>query len=122
MTPDRRRGADRAPSRCGDLRDTDSGLPRVLSTKCATCIFRPGNRMHLAPGYRDQLVGHALARDSWIVCHATLPDTGNVIGAQAVCRGFWDVHAADSAGCRLAIALGGPVLVPPPDGDLPPVT
>lgn len=113
MTPERTRGADRA--RCGDLRDANSGLPRVLSTKCATCIFRPGNRMHLPPGYRDQLVQQALDRDSWIVCHATLPDTGNPVGSQAICRGFWDLHAADSAGCRLAIALGGPVLVPRPD-------
>ncbi|GLY68733.1 hypothetical protein [Amycolatopsis taiwanensis] len=114
MTPDRTLGADPAPS-CGDVLDAERGLPRVLSTKCATCIYRPGNRMHLPPGYRDQLAHDALAHDSWIVCHATLPATGNPIGTQAICRGFWDVHAADSAGCRLATALGGPVNVPPPN-------
>lgn len=103
-----------APSRHGDVRDADSGLPRLLTTKCATCIFRPGNLMFLPPDYRDQLVREALARDSWIVCHATLPDTDNPPGTQALCRGFWDVHARESAGCRLTLALGGPVLVPPP--------
>jgi hypothetical protein len=86
--------------------------PAVLATKCATCVFRPGDRMHLPPGYRDQLVHRALARESWIVCHATLPNTGNPVRAQALCRGFWDIHARDSLGCRLALALGGPVLVP----------
>jgi len=101
-------------SRPGDVRDHASGLPRLLTTKCPTCIFRPGNLMFLPPGYRDQLVQEALARDSWIVCHATLPDTGNPPGTQALCRGFWDVHARESAGCRLTLALGGPVLVPPP--------
>ncbi|MGW4591686.1 hypothetical protein ACWEKJ_30585 [Amycolatopsis thermoflava] len=115
MTRDRARDADFASSRCGDVRDTGTGLPRLLSTKCTTCIFRPGNLMHLPPGYRDQLVQEALDRDSWIVCHATLPATGNPIGTQAICRGFWDVHATESAGCRLTTALGGPVLAPPPD-------
>lgn len=116
MNPERTPDTDDgAPSRCGDACDAASGLPRVLNTKCPTCIFRPGNPMHLSPGRRDELVAQALARDSWIVCHATLPATGNAIGNQAICRGFWDVHATDSAGCRLATALGGPVQVPPPD-------
>lgn len=100
---------------CGDVRDPASGLPRVLGFKCGTCIFRPGNLMHLPPGYRDQLVDGALARDSWIVCHATLPDTGHPHGTQAICRGFWDLHARDSLGCRLATAFGGPIHTPPPN-------
>ncbi len=102
-------------SRCGDVCDHDSGLPRVLDRKCDTCIFRPGNLMHLNDGTREDMVRDALAHGSWIVCHATLPDTGNPIGTQALCRGFWDVHARDSLGCRLAVAFGGPVRVSPPD-------
>lgn len=122
MTTEHTRTAtDTAPS-CGDVRDPGTGLPRVLATKCDTCIFRPGNRMHLSPGYRDHLVNQALARDSWIVCHATLPDTGHPVGSQAVCRGFWDMHAADSAGCRLALALGGPVVTPPSTAATPAAT
>jgi hypothetical protein len=105
------------PSRVGDVVDHASGLPRVLDDKCTTCIFRPGNLMHLREGAREDMVRAALANDSWIVCHTTLPDTGNLLGTQAICRGFWDVHARDSFGCRLAVALGGPLFVPPPGHD-----
>ncbi|WP_051362608.1 hypothetical protein [Amycolatopsis thermoflava] len=99
---------------CGDVRDSRTGLPRVLSSKCRTCIFRPGNPMHLEDGYRDRMVHEALARGSWIVCHDTLPATGAPIGAQAICRGFWDAHGPDSLGCRVTAALGGPIYAPPP--------
>lgn len=101
-------------SAVGDLVDRSTGLPRLLTRKCETCIFRPGNRMHLNDGARDDIVCAALDNDSWIVCHSTLPGTGNPVGSQAICRGFWDVHARDSFGCRLAVAFGGPVVVPPP--------
>ncbi|MFI5593673.1 hypothetical protein ACIA5G_52225 [Amycolatopsis sp. NPDC051758] len=102
-------------SRCGDVVDGATGLPRTLEGKCLTCIFRPGNLMHLDEGAREDMVRAALGRGSWIVCHTTLPDAGIPTGQQAICRGFWDVHAPDSFGCRLAIAFGGPVVVPLPD-------
>ncbi|VVJ22703.1 Uncharacterised protein [Amycolatopsis camponoti] len=102
---------DAPASRCGDVVDHAAGLPRTLEDKCPTCIFRPGNLMHLADGARDDMVRAALARGSWIVCHTTLPDAGIPRGQQAICRGFWDVHARDSFGCRLANAFGGPVVV-----------
>ena len=105
---------DATASPVGDVVDHSSGLPRVLDRKCGTCIFRPGNLMHLDPGRREEMVRAALGRGSWIVCHATLPAAGIPIGEQAICRGFWDVHARDSFGCRLAVAFGGPVFVPPP--------
>ncbi|OXM59559.1 hypothetical protein CF165_47000 [Amycolatopsis vastitatis] len=105
---------DATASPVGDVVDHSSGLPRVLDRKCGTCIFRPGNLMHLDPGRREEMVRAALGRGSWIVCHATLPAAGIPIGEQAICRGFWDVHARDSLGCRLAVAFGGPVFGPPP--------
>ncbi|SEB46397.1 hypothetical protein SAMN04489727_1956 [Amycolatopsis tolypomycina] len=105
---------DATASPIGDVVDRSTGLPRLLTRKCETCIFRPGNLMHLNDGARDDMVRAALASDSWIVCHATLPAAGIPVGEQAICRGFWDVHARDSSGCRLAVAFGGPVLVPPP--------
>ncbi|GHE80841.1 hypothetical protein GCM10017786_08860 [Amycolatopsis deserti] len=101
----------------GDVRDARTGLPRVLSSRCSTCIFRPGNPMHLDPGQREGMVREALARGSWIVCHETLPATGKPIGTQAICRGFWDVHGPDSLGCRITAALGGPIYAPPPTED-----
>ena len=98
----------------GDARDASTGLPRVLSRLCDTCILRPGNLMDLDPGERDQMVQVALARGSWILCHETLPATGKPIGTQAICRGFWDVHGSESLGCCVAVALGGPVVAPAP--------
>jgi hypothetical protein len=110
-------GAFTERHRCGDVCDPDSGLPRVLDTKCGTCIFRSGNHMHLPPGTRDRMAHEAIANNSWIVCHDTLPGTGNPVGTQAICRGFFDVHASESLGCRLALALGGPIEVSPPRSD-----
>lgn len=112
--PDTAIATDEETSRCGDVVDPATGLPRTLDEKCPTCIFRPGNLMHLADGARDDMVEAALERGSWIVCHSTLPDAGIPVGQQAICRGFWDVHARDSFGCRLAVAFGGPAIVPRP--------
>jgi len=94
--------------------DPETGRPRLLSKRCATCIFRPGNQMHLAPGRLRSLVNGALENDTWIPCHDTLaygphPDFG-----EAICRGFYDRFASASAGIRLAEALGGCPEVPPP--------
>jgi hypothetical protein len=111
---------DATASPISDVVDRSTRLPRLLTRKCETCIFRPGNLMHLNDGARDDMVRAALANDSWIVCHSTLPSTANPVGEQAICRGFWDVHARDSFGCRLAIAFGGPVFAPPPAAPAPP--
>lgn len=53
---------------------------------CATCIFRPGNLMHLRAGRVREMIDDALAHDSAIVCHSTLD------ADHAVCRGFFDRH------------------------------
>ena len=78
---------------------TDDGL-RVCADMCPTCIFRPGNLMHLRPGRVRRMVDQALADDSAIVCHDTLH------GSEAVCRGFFDRHHADTLLCRLGFVLG----------------
>ena len=62
------------------------GRVHVQRRMCPTCIFRPGNVMHLAPGRRDQLVADATANQSAITCHETYD------GDNAVCRGFFDRH------------------------------
>lgn len=59
---------------------------RICAARCPTCIFRPGNRMHLNPGRVQQLVREATSGDAGsIVCHDTLD-----LPRQAICRGFWD--------------------------------
>lgn len=62
------------------------GRIHVCRRMCSTCIFRPGNLMHLRPGRVDEMVSEAVAAESTIVCHSTLD------GDNAACRGFYDRH------------------------------
>lgn len=78
---------------------TPEGL-RVCAEMCSTCVFRPGNLMELRPGRLRGMVTESLANDSFIPCHKTLE------GDHAVCRGFYDRHAADTLGCRFALLIG----------------
>ena len=93
--------------------DPALGKTRLLSRECATCIFKPGNRMHLAPGRLKQLVAEARADDhGYIVCHSTLPYAGSPI-PPAICRGFADRYP--TVQLRLIAALWGFVEVDPPE-------
>lgn len=74
------------------------GKVHVRKVKCKTCIFHPGNKMHLPPGRRDGMVQEATASHGAIVCHSTLGTNEN-----AVCRGFFDMHATQAL--RLATAM-----------------
>ena len=76
---------------------------RVMNDMCKTCIFRPGNLMHLPPGRVAGMVKDSIAADSAIICHSTLYDGEQP--KQAVCRGFFDRYAKDSLPLRLAVAL-----------------
>lgn len=60
----------------------------VCAEMCPTCIFRPGNLMHLEPGRLREMVGQARKDESTIVCHSTLNT-----GKEAACRGFFDRFA-----------------------------
>lgn len=83
----------------GKLDTYDRRGVRVMREQCATCIFRPGNLMHLLPGRVKDMVDGALRDDSAIVCHDTLE------GAyQAVCRGFWDKY--DTTPLQVARRMG----------------
>ena len=56
-----------------DVGDQNTRRTRLLSRQCATCIFRPGNPMHLAPGRLHHLIADARAAEGYIICHDTLP-------------------------------------------------
>lgn len=76
-----------------DITDRDSGLSRLLSERCSTCILRPGDKMHLGPEHTAAFVRQALAEGTYVVCHQTLtygdkPDFG-----PAICRGFYGAYA-----------------------------
>jgi len=63
-----------------------NGKVHVKREMCETCIFRPGNLMHLSKGRVKQMVRQATKAQSAIICHETLN------GPQAVCRGFYDKY------------------------------
>jgi len=84
------------------------GYVHVLSERCATCIFRPGNLMELRPGRLADLVQQNRARDAAVPCHSTLDDE------QALCRGYVDAYTQHSATLQLAHRLNVIRYVPPP--------
>lgn len=81
----------------GPFRD---GKLYVLSEKCSTCIFRPGNLMHLRDGTVEEMVQGCLDDDTVISCHQTLD------GPRSVCRGFWDTEKTNIVILRAAQAFG----------------
>lgn len=87
------------------------GAVHVLSERCATCIFRGGNLMHLESGRVKEMVDHCLANDSVIPCHKTIYVEGV---RPAVCRGFFDAYAESIWPLRLAAALDYIREEPPP--------
>ncbi|MFF7966733.1 hypothetical protein ACFZC3_15375 [Streptomyces sp. NPDC007903] len=97
--------------------DRETGTVRQCDDLCDTCIFRPGNLMHLAPGRVHQLVQAAVENEGDIVCHATL-DTPE----PAICAGFarHPLGAARSLALRM-IRVGAATLqlITPPAKDRP---
>lgn len=78
---------------------TPHGL-RVCRDLCSSCIFRPGNQMHLRPGRVRGMVHDSIQHDSFIPCHKTLD------GERAVCRGFYEAYGDRTLGCRLGRVVG----------------
>lgn len=92
-----------------------SGKPKLLSRKCDTCIFRPGNLMDLRPGRLTEMVKGSLQGGAPILCHETLDyelddEEGNHTGQgpdEAVCRGYYDKHGSQTNLVRIYQRLGG---------------
>jgi hypothetical protein len=61
-----------------------NGKVHVRRTRCETCIFRPGNLMHLQPGRVEDMLAEC-GEDGCIPCHKHLDEEIN-----PVCRGFFD--------------------------------
>jgi hypothetical protein len=76
------------------------GHVHVCAELCSTCVFRPGNLMHLHAGRLRGMVDGARGGGSAIVCHATLD------GPNAVCRGYFDRYVGEVLALRLALASG----------------
>jgi hypothetical protein len=63
--------------------DAATNTVRIVDGKCATCIFRPGNQMHLQPGRVQGMLREAISHEGHIVCHDTLDSDES-----AICSGF----------------------------------
>ena len=92
--------------------DPDLMKSRRLSAMCQTCVFRPGNRMHLHEGRLKDLVAQALAAQSYVVCHSTLPGMAPPGVRPAICRGFADRYRTQAL--QVIERLFGFVDVDPP--------
>ena len=101
----------------GPYRD---GTVHVLDDKCSTCVFRPGNLMHLEPGRLSGMVKAGVDRANRpggaITCHSTIYRDDV---EPAVCRGFYDKHRdrvqALQVAERLSMVTYDPQ--PPPQGE-----
>lgn len=82
----------------------------ILDAQCETCIFRPGNKMHLKKGRVAQMVRDCTRDQSFITCHETMvyddPDAGDPTASGPMCRGFFDNHGHVSQMVRIAERLG----------------
>lgn len=79
---------------------------RVLDEQCETCIFRPGNKMHLNKGRVAGMVRDCIRDQTHITCHETLKLVTGTSETEAVCRGFYDAHGEHSQMVRIAGRLG----------------
>lgn len=58
-------------------------IVQTMAERCDTCIFRPGNLMHLQEGRVQSMVRAAQAGEGHITCHKTL-----TWKLAAICRGY----------------------------------
>lgn len=65
------------------IADPATGTIRVCKMLCTTCIYRPGNLMHLESGRVQQMTRDAVADESRITCHKTIGTP-----EPAICAGF----------------------------------
>lgn len=79
--------------------------PLLFAEKCSTCIFRPGNLMHLQPDRLADLAAQNQAVGSMLICHKT---THGQAQHEAMCRGYWDAYADTSAVPQVMERMFGP--------------
>ncbi|WP_234537693.1 hypothetical protein [Streptomyces shenzhenensis] len=85
-----------------EVADPLTGAVRVCARRCDSCIFHPGNLMHLQPGRVASMVTRARETEGHVVCHKTLGTE-----SPAICRGFADgPDQGNSLALRLARVLG----------------
>ncbi len=58
-----------APDWRQDISDPATGLSKLLSERCGTCILRPGDPMYLGPERTAAFIRQVLDAGSYVVCH-----------------------------------------------------
>jgi hypothetical protein len=99
-----------------DITDPATGLSRLLSERCSTCILRPGDKMYLGPEQTAAFVRQVLSEGTYVVCHQTLTYGDNPDFGPAICRGFHDAFARRSPALILLATCRRLIEVPPPPG------
>jgi hypothetical protein len=67
---------------------------RLLAEPCPTCILNPARlRIKLSSERIREFIRGTLAKDSYVVCHSTLPGVAPPGVMPAVCRGFYDRYS-----------------------------
>ncbi len=90
------------PDRQPPFRD---GRVHVQAEMCSTCVFRPGDLMHLGQGRLNAIVRGNQEDRSALTCHQTLPYGTHPDEGEAICRGYWDGPGARSEIRELAEAM-----------------
>jgi hypothetical protein len=80
------------------------GFVHVCRAMCSTCIYRPGNLVHLDEGRRETITAAALKADTAVTTLGT--------EHPAVCKGFAEKYATFPI--RLAHAMNKIKLIDPP--------
>ena len=97
-----------------DITDAATGLSRLLSERCSTCILRHGDKMHLGPGQTTAFARRVLAEGTYVVCQ-TLTYGDNPDFGPAICPGlFRCLRLGRSSALRLLRAFGRLIEVGPP--------
>ncbi|MFJ4276264.1 hypothetical protein ACIP29_37625 [Streptomyces coelicoflavus] len=100
---------------CVPVADEATGEIRLLSERCSTCIFRPGNPFRTTmPERIRSMVADAVVDEGHVTCHSTLPGSAPAAAEPAICRGFADTYGDRSLALRFGDALRLIREVPPP--------
>lgn len=88
-----------------------NGKIHVLSERCSTCVFRPGNLMKLNDGRLQGLIESNRSEDTAFACHQTLYGQAP---AESICRGYFDAYGDEITPLRMGKMFGIIEEVDPP--------
>ena len=113
---------DEVPQEAGEpipeVADPATGTVRVLSRRCASCIYRPAMRAVLGTSV-PALIHEARDNGGFVICHETLPgwQQGDLARIPpAICHGY-AAQFPDTFALRVARAIGRIEPIDPPDAE-----